>query len=75
MERVLIKCSWLVTLDPTIGYFKNGEVLFSRNRIEAVGASVVSGARKASLERAAIKLASEQTLLAIGNHCRSARAI
>jgi 5-methylthioadenosine/S-adenosylhomocysteine deaminase len=37
MKRVLIKCGWLVTLDSRIGNFKGGELLFSGNRIEAVG--------------------------------------
>ena len=37
MKRVLIKCGWLVTLDSKIGDFKDGELLFSGNRIEAVG--------------------------------------
>ena len=37
MQRVLIKCGWLVTLDPAIGDFKGGELLFRGNRIEAVG--------------------------------------
>jgi 5-methylthioadenosine/S-adenosylhomocysteine deaminase len=37
MKRVLIRCGWLVTLDPDIGDFKHGELLFSGNRIEAVG--------------------------------------
>jgi cytosine/adenosine deaminase-related metal-dependent hydrolase len=37
MKRVLIKCGWLVTLDPKLGDFKNAELLFAGNRIEAVG--------------------------------------
>ena len=37
MTRVLIKCGWLVTLDPKIGDFKGGEILLNGNRIEAVG--------------------------------------
>jgi 5-methylthioadenosine/S-adenosylhomocysteine deaminase len=37
MKRVLIKCGWLVTLDAGIGDFRGGELLFSGNRIEAVG--------------------------------------
>src|SRR5688500_6955590 len=37
MKRVLVRCGWLVTLDPAIGDFKNGELLFRGNRIEAVG--------------------------------------
>lgn len=37
MKRVLVKCGWLVTLDSKIGDFKDGELLFSGNRIEAVG--------------------------------------
>ena len=37
MKRVLIRCGWLVTLDPTLGDFKNGELLFDGNRIEAAG--------------------------------------
>jgi 5-methylthioadenosine/S-adenosylhomocysteine deaminase len=37
MKRVLICCGWLVTLDGKIGDFRNGELLYSGNRIEAVG--------------------------------------
>jgi len=37
MKRVLIKCGWLVTLDPTIGDFKNGQLLYNGNTIEAAG--------------------------------------
>jgi len=37
MKRVLIKCGWLVTLDDAIGDFKGGELLYSGNRIAAVG--------------------------------------
>lgn len=44
MKRVLIKCGWLVTLDPKIGDFKGGEILFQGNRIEAVGKSLNAAA-------------------------------
>jgi hypothetical protein len=27
MKRTLIKCGWLVTLDPAIGKIKGGEIL------------------------------------------------
>lgn len=37
MKRVLIRCGWLVTLDPKLGDFRNGELLLNGNRIEAVG--------------------------------------
>jgi cytosine/adenosine deaminase-related metal-dependent hydrolase len=37
MKRVLIKCGWLVTLDPKLGDFKNAELLYAGDRIEAVG--------------------------------------
>ena len=37
MKRVLIKCGWLVTLDPKIGEMKGGELLYNGNTIEAVG--------------------------------------
>jgi len=37
MKRVLIRCGWLVTLDPAVGDFRNGELLFSGDRIEAAG--------------------------------------
>jgi 5-methylthioadenosine/S-adenosylhomocysteine deaminase len=37
MKRVLIECGWLVTLDPAVGDFKGGQLLFAGNRIEAVG--------------------------------------
>ena len=44
MKRVLIKCGWLVTLDPKIGDFRGGEVLFAGNRIEAVGRNLNAAA-------------------------------
>jgi cytosine/adenosine deaminase-related metal-dependent hydrolase len=44
MKRVLIKCGWLVTLDPAIGDFKGGEILFQGNRIEAVGKNLNAAA-------------------------------
>ncbi len=31
MKRVLIRCGWLVTLDPEVGDFRSGE----RNRLPA----------------------------------------
>jgi 5-methylthioadenosine/S-adenosylhomocysteine deaminase len=37
MKRVLVRCGWLVTLDGKLGDFRNGELLFSGSRIEAVG--------------------------------------
>src|SRR5262245_42785609 len=37
MKRVLIECGWLVTLDPAVGDFKGGQLLFAGDRIEAVG--------------------------------------
>ena len=37
MKRTLIKCGWLVTLDDKIGDHKDGELLFSGNKIEAAG--------------------------------------
>jgi 5-methylthioadenosine/S-adenosylhomocysteine deaminase len=37
MKRTLIKCGWLVTLDPAIGEIKGGEILYSGNTIEAAG--------------------------------------
>jgi cytosine/adenosine deaminase-related metal-dependent hydrolase len=37
MKRVLIKCGWLVTLDPRIGEMKDGELLYRGNTIEAAG--------------------------------------
>lgn len=40
MKRVLIRCGWLVTLDRDIGDFKGGEILFTGNRIDAVGRSL-----------------------------------
>jgi cytosine/adenosine deaminase-related metal-dependent hydrolase len=40
MKRTLIKCGWLVTLDDAIGDFEGGELLYSGNRIEAVGKSL-----------------------------------
>ena len=44
MKRVLIKCGWLVTLDPKIGDFKGGELLLNGNRIEAVGTNLNAAA-------------------------------
>ena len=44
MKRVLIRCGWLVSLDPDIGDFKNGEVLLSGDRIEAVGRNLNASA-------------------------------
>jgi cytosine/adenosine deaminase-related metal-dependent hydrolase len=44
MKRVLIKCGWLVTLDHGIGDFKGGELLFSGNRIDAVGRNLAAAA-------------------------------
>ena len=40
MKRVLIKCGWLVTLDPAIGDFKGGELLYGDGEILAVGRSL-----------------------------------
>jgi cytosine/adenosine deaminase-related metal-dependent hydrolase len=37
MKRTLIKCGWLVTLDPRIGTVKGGELLYAGNAIEAAG--------------------------------------
>ena len=37
MKRTLIRCGWLVSLDPEVGDFRNGELLLVGNRIEAVG--------------------------------------
>src|SRR5262245_30197744 len=44
MKRVLIKCGWLVTLDPAIGDFKGGEVLYGDGEILAVGRSLAAAA-------------------------------
>ena len=44
MKRVLIRCGWLVTLDPKLGDFKGGELLFSGNRIEAAGRNLRASA-------------------------------
>jgi 5-methylthioadenosine/S-adenosylhomocysteine deaminase len=40
MKRVLIQCGWLVTLDPAIGDFKGGELLYGDGEILAVGRSL-----------------------------------
>ncbi len=37
MNRTLIKCGWLVTLDASVGDIRGGEILLLGNRIEAVG--------------------------------------
>src|SRR5262245_14298891 len=44
MKRVLIKCGWLVTLDPAIGDFKGGELLYGDGEILAVGRSLAAAA-------------------------------
>ena len=51
MKRVLIRCGWLVTLDPEIGDFRNGEILFSGNRIEAVGRNLGADGRRGDRRR------------------------
>src|SRR3954466_7580915 len=40
MKSTLIKCGWLVTLDPAIGEMKGGELLISGNTIKAAGRSL-----------------------------------
>jgi cytosine/adenosine deaminase-related metal-dependent hydrolase len=37
MKRVLVRCGWLITLDPQVGDFRNGELLLNGDMIEAVG--------------------------------------
>src|SRR6476660_4582349 len=44
MKRVLIKCGWLVTLDPKIGEMKGGELLYRGNTIEAAGRNLGASA-------------------------------
>jgi 5-methylthioadenosine/S-adenosylhomocysteine deaminase len=44
MKRVLIRCGWLVTLDPSLGEFQGGELLFQGDRIEAVGRNLNAAA-------------------------------
>lgn len=44
MKRVLIRCGWLVTLDPAIGDYRNGELLFSGNSILAAGKNLAATA-------------------------------
>ena len=44
MKRVLIKCGWLVTLDPRIGEIKGGELLYRGNTIEAAGRNLGASA-------------------------------
>jgi cytosine/adenosine deaminase-related metal-dependent hydrolase len=44
MQRTLIKCGWLVTLDPAVGDFKGGELLYDGGIIEAVGRSLNAAA-------------------------------
>jgi 5-methylthioadenosine/S-adenosylhomocysteine deaminase len=43
-KRVLIRCGWLVTLDPAIGDLKDGELLFAGSKIEAVGRKLEASA-------------------------------
>ncbi|MBV9238199.1 MAG: amidohydrolase family protein, partial [Xanthobacteraceae bacterium] len=40
MKRTLVQCGWLVTLDDAIGDFHGAELLFTGDRIEAVGKSL-----------------------------------
>jgi cytosine/adenosine deaminase-related metal-dependent hydrolase len=44
MKRVLIKCGWLVTLDPGIGEIRGGELLYRGNTIEAAGRNLGASA-------------------------------
>ena len=44
MKRTLIKCGWLVTLDPNIGEMKGGELLYRGNTIEAAGRNLNAAA-------------------------------
>ena len=44
MKRVLIKCGWLVTLDPKIGEMRGGELLYRGNTIEAAGRNLGAAA-------------------------------
>ena len=44
MKRTLIKCGWLVTLDPKIGEIKGGELLYRGNTIEAAGRNLGAAA-------------------------------
>ena len=44
MKRVLIKCGWLVTLDPGIGEIKGGELLYRGNTVEAAGRNLGASA-------------------------------
>ena len=37
MKKTLIKCGWLVSVDPKIGDMKDAELLYADDRIEAVG--------------------------------------
>jgi cytosine/adenosine deaminase-related metal-dependent hydrolase len=44
MKRVLVKCGWLVTLDPKIGNIRDGELLICGNVIEAAGRNLNAAA-------------------------------
>ncbi|AMN41857.1 amidohydrolase family protein [Rhodoplanes sp. Z2-YC6860] len=44
MKSTLIKCGWLVTLDPSIGEMKGGELLVAGNTIKAVGRNLNASA-------------------------------
>ena len=44
MKRILVKCGWLVTLDPGIGTIKGGELLYRGNAIEAAGRNLGAAA-------------------------------
>ncbi|MGB8551058.1 MAG: amidohydrolase family protein, partial [Xanthobacteraceae bacterium] len=44
MQRTLVKCGWLVTLDDAIGDFHGGELLYIGDRITAVGKNLNASA-------------------------------
>src|SRR4029079_10699617 len=44
VKRVLVKCGWLVTLDPGIGEIKGGELIYRGNTIEAAGRNLGASA-------------------------------
>ncbi|MDA0241467.1 MAG: amidohydrolase family protein [Proteobacteria bacterium] len=43
-QKTLIKCGWLVSLDPAVGDLRDAEILIEQDKIVAVGANLGAGA-------------------------------
>lgn len=44
MKKTLIRCGWIVSVDETVGYLTNAEILVSGDRIAAVGKNLAATA-------------------------------